>query len=830
MRGFIGFVSLWVLGLTVQAQSPNQPNKKIGQALYTEQAPKIDGILDEAAWAEALPMSDFVENNPTPNRPSSQRTEVRLLYTTEAIYIGARLYDTAPDSILRQLSIRDEISATNADYFAVLIDGMLTQQNAFRFIVTAANVQGDEFDGSYVWDAVWTSGVQVDEQGWTVEIEIPYSQLRFPKAQEQVWGINFERSIRRIRERSYWSPIDPAINNPVQQYGLLKGIERISPPLRLSFTPYTAAYLMLDRTGVGQPLQARPSFSAGADLRYGINESFTLDVALIPDFGDVVSDNLEFNISPFEIYYAERRPFFTEGTELFNRSGLFYSRRVGGLPSRTGRLRLDQGERVEAYPEFSRLINAVKLSGRTKKRLGIGVFNAVTAPAWASIFDAGNNYLRREVVEPFSNYNVWVLDQQLRENSYISFTNTSVWRPRGFTSALVSGTDFRLIDRKNMYGFIGTAAFSQRWLDTLVAGPNQERQGYRYNLSLQKLSGNFRGSIGQNLISKDFNINDLGFMTVSNLLRTTLQASYSFFKPFWIYNSMRISTTIYHESLVDPARFSRTEFDLFWSGTFKNFLSAGLDWAYQPWGYVDFFEARVFAQPWRKPVWARMGGWISSDYRKPLAIDATASYRAFIPNAQDPFWQGARVVELSFSPRIRFSNRLNAILSNWVSFRPNNIGFVTFNNGQPLFGSRYRQDMENTISVNYLFNEYMNISFRLRHYWAIVDYSRYYDLDPTGELQERVLPDPRRYNSTFNAFNIDLIYRWRFTPGSELNIVWKNAVLRTDNLVQYNYWENIDEMFERGSLNQFSVKALYFLDYFRVFNRNKNKGRRLEEF
>ena len=309
------------------------------------------------------------------------------------------------------------------EHFTVYIDGMFTQQNNFSFTVTAAGVQGDAADGDNVWDAAWKSAVKVVEDGWIVEMEIPYSQLRFPKNEVQTWGINFRRSIRRLRESSYWSAIDPEVNGEVQQYGILTGIERIKPPLRLSFTPYAAAYLRVEDDGNPATPAVRPSGTAGTDLKYGINESFTLDVALIPDFGDVQFDNLEFNISPFEIYYAERRPFFTEGTAIFNRAGLFYSRRVGSTPSRYGTVYgqlNDSLETVLKNPDRTQLVNALKVSGRTKKGLGIGVFNAVTAPAFAKIQNLDSEEIRKIITEPLINYNVFVLDQQLRNNSYVS--------------------------------------------------------------------------------------------------------------------------------------------------------------------------------------------------------------------------------------------------------------------------------------------------------------------------------------------------------------------------------------------------------------------------
>ncbi len=317
-----------LIGTDLQGQIDTSGRNTL-RAVYTSTPPKIDGRLDDPVWKTAPVATDFVENAPNPGVPASQKSRVHVLYTTQGIYIGARLYDTAPDSILKQLSVRDEQGNVNADMFSVSIDGMYTQQTDFSFTVTAAGVQIDANAGDEIWDAVWNSAVEIDELGWVVEMEIPYSQLRFPKSEVQTWGINFRRNVRRTRQDFYWSAVDPLQANEVQQQGLLTGIERIKPPVRLSFTPYLAGYLNHSYNDVTGEHQFSPAFSAGADMKYGINESFTLDVALVPDFGDVQSDNVVFNLSPFEIYYAERRPFFTEGVELFSRADLFYSRRIG---------------------------------------------------------------------------------------------------------------------------------------------------------------------------------------------------------------------------------------------------------------------------------------------------------------------------------------------------------------------------------------------------------------------------------------------------------------------------------------------------------------------
>ena len=803
----------FLLGLSQgQAQGPFGPTKELEAVFAEERELKLDGKLDEGVWNKAPIAKDFVQNAPFPNTAPSHATEVKVIYTREGIWIGARMYDTAPDSILRQLSIRDEVWSVNTDYFGVRIDAMYTRQNSFRFVVTAAGVELDEYDGDAVWDAVWSSAVAIDDLGWTAEIAIPYSQLRFPPNEEQRWGINFERSIRRFRERSFWSPIDPALAGEVQQYGILRGIKGIKPPIRLSLTPYAAGYLRLGQ-GDGSQAFARPSFSAGTDLRYGLTENFTLDLALIPDFGDVLADDLEFNISPFEIYYAERRPFFTEGVDLFNRGGLFYSRRVGDLPSRYGFIQAKarrNGWEVLDNPDRNQLINALKISGRTKDGLGLGVFNAITAASYAVLQDS-TGAVFKEQTQSLSNYSLVVADQQLGRNSFISLVNSSVIRQASFTRANVLGTEFKISDKKNRYAVSGRGAWSYRDLDSSLQ-QLEPQSGFKYLLGLQKIAGNWRFNVYRQVISQQFNINDLGFITATNFIKNYAEGSYYVFKPFGIYNNMRVKFNVFHEELYEPRRYARVEFDAAWSGTFRNFLSGGLDVAYQPWGYVDYFEARTLGQPWRKPVWGRVGGWLSSDYRKPFALDARASFRRFF--SEDLFWQGANILELSLSPRFRFNDYFNMVLSNWVSFRGNNIGYATRLNGEVIFGSRYRQDMENVISANYLFNNRMNLSFRLRHYWALVDYSQFYTLDAQGNMLIKDIPN--RYNTTYNAFNIDLIYRWRFLPGSELNLVWKNIILRNDDYVQYHYGRNLMDIFDENQVNQFSIKVLYFVDYFQI--------------
>ncbi len=387
MNKIFGLIFGVVLVTNAFAQERNLPALKINTPI------KIDGILDEAAWQKAAIADSFIVNFPTFGVPAKQNTQVRVLYSDQAVYIGAYLYDD-PKLIRKQLTSRDGESRQDIDYFSVFFDTYNDNQNGYQFLVTARNVQSDGrlvankvsqfgLPTDYTWDAVWESKVTMQKDGWIVEMKIPYSALRFSKKEIQDWGVNFQRYIRRNNEGSFWNKVDPQQNGFVNQFGNLTDVVNITPPLRLSVLPYIT-------TGVRTTPLANGTTNTtilrngGMDVKYGVNESFTLDATLIPDFGQVVSDNVVLNLTPYEVQFQENRPFFTEGLELFNKAGLFYSRRVGSTPNNyqalNNQVNSDANLRMISNPGITQLYNASKFSGRNKSKLVIGVFNAITAP------------------------------------------------------------------------------------------------------------------------------------------------------------------------------------------------------------------------------------------------------------------------------------------------------------------------------------------------------------------------------------------------------------------------------------------------------------------
>ena len=346
----------------------------------------LDANFEEHSWKNANWTTGFTQLKPVPGNKPSKPTEVAIIYDQEALYVGVKCFDH-PDSVSHVLSTRDDFNP-NLDLFAIFIDTYNDRQNGFFFGITSRGVQLDAkiFDGDFndLLNLVWRSKTKINDQGWFAELKIPYSALRFPNSNVQDWNINFGRQISRLREENTWNPVNPDLENYLLESGKVKGVNNISPPLRLAFIPFLSSYVNFSKES-----ETLSSFNGGMDIKYGINEAFTLDVTLLPDFGQVVFDNQVLNISPFEIEFNENRQFFTEGTELFTKSDLFYSRRIGvQTPSKVYESQLNNNEYLEEIPNSVPLINASKVSGRLNKGLGIAVFNGITAAQTGKAIDS----------------------------------------------------------------------------------------------------------------------------------------------------------------------------------------------------------------------------------------------------------------------------------------------------------------------------------------------------------------------------------------------------------------------------------------------------------
>lgn len=785
-----------------------QEGKKTVFALPVSVAPKIDGILDEEAWSKAPVAGDFIQRRPYNGKPATFRTEVKFLYDNTGLYVGAMLYDPSPDSILTQLGLRDS-KGLNSDYFMLMLSPFNDGINAFCFMVYASDVQVDfKIPGgtSYIeddmsWDAVWLSKVRKNDKGWVVEMKIPYSAIRFPKTEIQHWGINCQRDIRRYRETGSWNFVDSRIDGFVNQCGLLEGIRDVRPPLRLSLSPYVSGYM---QKNPGTP-DWQFTYNYGADLKYGINESFTLDMALIPDFGQVPPDDLIYNFSPFEIQYNEKRQFFTEGTELFNKTAIFYSRRIGGTPKGMDAVSdsLNASEKVIDNPPQTRLLNAAKVSGRTSHGLGIGVFNAISGNTWATIQDTVTGKVRKILTQGFTNYNMIVLDQSLKNNSYFDFLNTNVHMFNNGYTANVTGIDFKIANKTYTYAFMGDAFISQKYYSHSLAD-----LGYHYSLAYGKLKGNFLFTYNQLLETDTYDPNDMGYNDRNNKFNNVLVLNYNLYEPFGKFLDATNNLRFAYNCLYDGFKYN--SFTISGESIFDTWkhLTIGGSYFLTPELYHDYYEPRVAGFMYIQPAEYNFNPWISTDYRKKFAIDVILAGYLASRNKSTGFL-------VALGPRYRISDRLLLLYRIDYEHIFNNVGYVMDSvdvNQNPviIFGRRDVRTITNVLEASFMFNSRMSLDFRIRHYWVTAPYYSYYRLRNDGNLDPVIYTKNQDIN--YNLLNIDLTYTWNFAPGSQLSLVWKNGINTVTDVIENDYLRDCNTTFRSPASNSFSIKVLYFLD------------------
>jgi hypothetical protein len=797
--------------ILVVGQAIAQPRSL--QAIKVSSPPKIDGVLDDPAWQKPLPATDFIQNFPSFGAPASQKTEVRVVYDNDAIYIGAHLYDN-PALIRRQITARDDELQKDLDYFSVFLDTYDDEQNGFQFLVTSSNVQSDARlgpnlatatdYGDKTWDAVWESQVSIVSDGWIVEMRIPYLSIRFAKKNTQDWGIQFLRTIRRNNETSFWNPVDPSVNGFVNQFGRLKDLAEINPPLRLNFSPYVSTGLR--STALGDTYKNEWLKNGGMDVKYGINESFTLDATLVPDFEQVISDNVVNNLTPYEVKFDDYRPFFTEGTEIFNKSGLFYSRRIAGIP--TGYQQVikdamaDPNIEIIKNPARTQLINGVKFSGRTRDKSGIGVFNAITAPMYAVIRDRTTGFSKKVLTEPLANYNILVFDQALRGQSYITFTNTNVIRDRSGRDANVSGIDFSLFDKSNTYNVRGYGHYSRVMMDNPYGG-------YNTSLRVGKVSGKIQYYL-QNVIRSDkYDPTDLGYQQTANLNTNTGSIGYYQFTPTRSFLNYSYVLRTDYRRLYRPNRFSDLTVSLTGTWTLRNFWETNLAIGYLPDQHDYFVLDTPYVKYARRPAYGYVNLFGNTDVRKKFLF----TYNIYLSDFFNSSNKSYHILE--GDARYRFGNKFSIDLYHRHEAETD---FIVSSgrevNGDPIIAFVDFKDVTTILSGTYNFTPRINITLRGRHNWSSVIYRRFANVDNKGE------PLPRAFignkNQNINYLNIDAFFTWDFRLGSRLILGYKNS-LGADELldgsVKKNYFDNLGGTFSLRHNNELTLRFIYFLDY-----------------
>ena len=418
-----------LLAATAAAQAPERPRALA--TLIEGAAPAVDGRLDEAAWKEARWIGNFTTREPVEGGRPAGATEVAFLVDGSNLYVGARMQGAAPGDVRAQMGRRDREG--DAEQLAVSLDTYHDRRTAYTFAVSAAGTRIDYYHSSdsensrsYSFDPVWQAETRVDSAGWTAEMRIPLSQLRFTASADPVWGVNVVRRVPARNEIAYWVLVGRDEPGWSSRMGELGGLGRLRPSRRLEVLPYVAA-----KGRVAQPDDPRDPFvqereggmRAGADVKLGLGPSFTLEATINPDFGQVEADPAEVNLSQFETFFSERRPFFVGGTALLSSRGLFYSRRIGAPPP--GQPDADYVERRDA----TTILGAAKVTGRTRGGLSVGALAALTAREHAATFDTAGGVFGRAEVAPATAYGVATAQQEFgRDRSTLAASLTAVRR------------------------------------------------------------------------------------------------------------------------------------------------------------------------------------------------------------------------------------------------------------------------------------------------------------------------------------------------------------------------------------------------------------------
>ena len=527
----------------------------VAVAVRAERAPVVDGRLDDAAWALATPVTDLTQSDPTEGQPATERTEVRFVYDGDALFIGARMFDREPRKIAHHLGRRD--SFTQSDDIRILLDSYHDHRTAFRFIVTPDGIRGDvQFgdDGNFAddsWDPVWQAAAHIDSLGWTAEMRIPLSQLRFSRARDQVWGLRIVRSILRKNETDIFPFVHKTDAGFVSRFAHLVGLRDLGDRKHVELLPYTLASGTYQTAIPGNPFARASDYTgkAGLDLKYGVTSNLTLDATLNPDFGQVEIDPAFVNLSAFEQFLPERRPFFVEGADIFNFGGgsggflqfgnapqFFYSRRIGRAPEGSP---ASSGQYVD-MPQNTTILGAAKLTGRTPSGWSVGVLDALTSLAQATVLDTSTGTRFHDDVEPTTNYFVARVRRQFHGgNDGIGFIATASDRAihapalDGLRSAAYDwGVDGRHRWHNNTYGIaadigasyvtgdtaainaaqLSSARYYQRPDANLHYDPTRTSlSGLSGDLYIDKLAGAWLWGAALSTTTPGFEVNDLGF-------------------------------------------------------------------------------------------------------------------------------------------------------------------------------------------------------------------------------------------------------------------------------------------------------------------------------
>ena len=771
--------------------------------------PRIDGVHDDEIWREAPLFTGLTQRRPDEGQPASEKTTFQFAYDDKALYVAIMAYDREPDLIVSRLARRDHWS--ESDFVQVVIDAHHDHQTDFVFMLFAGGSvmdgynynDGAGWDGT--WDGTWEARQAQHANGWSSEFRIPYHVLRFNPQQQYTWGLNVIRYISRKKEDSHWVLVRLAETGWPSHFAHLEGIEDITPPKSLEFLPYSLGRSTLAPSSVPNNLDFFGNL--GADIRYGLNSGLSLNATLNPDFGQVEADPAVLNLTVFETFQRERRPFFVEGAQNFQTPiQLFYSRRIGKQP---GHFSTPSGFSMVDRPDFTTISGAVKITGKTAHQTSFGIMEALTANEYAALdclyTDATNgaSVKHRDFrIEPRTHFLVGRVKQDLfRGNSHVGLIGTALNRHKA-EDAYSGGLDWNLKWRDSAYDFLGQIAGSR-------AGPEDNRKsGWGSQMAIGKQTGWLRVGLDWEAYSRDFEVNDLGFQWRNNYHESLLWIEFRKDKPWrhfrrnfftinrsdrWTFDELTLENAITFDS---------------WN-QFKNY-----------WEISGYFTHRFRAHddlntrggpPIVKPASSDYQIRVESDDRHALSSRVTFSWGS---NQADSRWRtlspGVTIKPAShilfhFLPRYQWSFSD----AQWVRNVDADSDGVT---DHFVYGELKSKTLDLTTRLDAIFSPDLSLEFYLRPFLTVGDYKNFkelarpdsYDFTPY-ELADS--PDFRR-----RSLQSNLVLRWEYRLGSTLFLVWSQSRNDFSQEPEFRLWHDVGNSFVDEGTDIFLIKLNYLVN------------------
>jgi uncharacterized protein DUF5916/cellulose/xylan binding protein with CBM9 domain len=824
------------------------------RAVRAAQAMAIDGLLTDAIWQSAERIGGFLQRDPNEGAAASESTVVYIAYDDAALYVAARLYDAHPDSIVARLARRDQ--GTNSDEFTVYVDTYHDKRSGFYFGISAAGTLrdgtlfNDDWDDDS-WDGVWEGKVSRDATGWTAELRIPYSQLRFVKQTEYVWGINFRRDIARKNENDFLVYKPKNASGFVSRFPDLVGIARIEPPRRLEVMPYVTTRAAFTPHAVGDPFNDGSQLAPGmgADVRIGLGSNLTLNATVNPDFGQVEVDPAVVNLSDVETFFNEKRPFFVEGSSTFDFGfggqrnfwgfnwpgpSFFYSRRIGRS--------LGVGAPPNGYadaPDGAHILGALKLTGKLAGSWNVGGLTALTARENATLVDSLRNRWTQEI-EPLAVYGVYRAQKEFAKGRQgLGFITTVAAR---------SFDDAALRDARNGSGvFVGMDGWTffdttKTWVTTAwmgvtrISGTSARMTAVQQNsthyfqqpdaghvsvdsgatsldgaavrLTLAKQRGNTFVNSAFGVISPGFDLNDLGFLSRTGIINMHVGGGRTWTKPGKLFRYAETGGALFRNYDWDG--------NINWSGAFnfgyvqfKNYYWINWNTAYNPWTVNN---RRTRGGPLTlTPPGYQFGIDLGSDERKTFVVGAGMG--TYYRSGADHEWWSYANLKYRPAPNVSVTVGPNfSVAANPLQY----VDTIVDASATATYGVRYifarlrQTELSAGIRLNWTYSPTLSLQLYAQPLISAGKYDAFKEL--ARPRSNDYTPAAAPYNPDFNYRSLrgNAVLRWEYLPGSTLYFVWTQSRESADGLGDFQFGPSMRRMFQAPADNIFMIKASYW--------------------